>query len=294
MNKMKNFFSKKSGPKTIFNVKKIFIVFAAVLLVGGIVAVVTDWEDDTSAYTRSRRDAPSIPNKQQDASEARDEMDHIFAPNPKKIKLAPMRKKIKRPPFKYGAKQVIVRKGLIAVPTGAVAEGVLSNLLDTREKGAFVRVVLPRGVNFGGRTGLPSRTLLLGVFGYEGRGKKVVLTFTRAILPDGREMPVRARAAPEGVYRSNRAGKTAMLLGLTMASGMADVMAQKRALGEYGNVTVKSSLKNAIYHGASKATEMEASRQEQETGELSPYVTLDKGSVVTVVFTAPLKAEHEP
>ena len=294
MNKIKNFFAKKSGFKTTFNVKKIFIVLMAILLLGGIATIVIDWEEDTSAYTRSGQTPPSGSSKQPNNPGSQNGMDHIFAINPKKRKPTPKRKNIKLPPLKYRANQVIVREGLMAIPTGTVAKGVLSGSLDTREKGAFVRVLLPEGVKFGGRTGLPSRTLLLGAFGYEGRGKKIILTFTRAISQDGREIPIQAQAAPEGEYHSNRAGKTAMLLGLTMASGMADVMAQKQALGEYGNVTVKSSMKNALYHGAAKATEMEASRQEREMGELSPYVTLDKGSVMTVVFTAPLKAEYEP
>ena len=253
--------------------------------------------EDTSSYTQIDRLPPtSVRNHEQrtDNGESKEKIDQLFVIEPEPVrKSVKARKRPKLPPLKYRAKQVIIRSGVTTLPTGTIASGILSSSIDTRETGALVRAFLPDGVRFDGQMRLPKLTLLLGNFSYEGRGKKVVVKFTQAIFSDGRELPVKAQAILEGERHSNRAGKTAMVLGLTMASGMADVLAQKQAVGHYGDVTVKSSMKNALYHGSAKALDTEAQRQEQEMGELAPYVTVKAGKTFSVTFTAPLKASLE-
>ena len=295
MKKISQFFTDKSGNKRIFKTKRIFFVLLAILLVGGIWGVLQEGGNDTSTYTESNQSPPETASHgPSDGSKAQGaEMDGFFVVESESHQRAGRTPQRRPSILKYRAKQVIVRKGATAIPTGTTAAAILASAVDTRDSGGFVRAFLPDGVRFEGQTGLPPQTLLLGNFSYEGRGRKVLLKFIKAILPKGREFSIQARATLEGEHHSNRAGKTAMVLGLTMASGMADVLAQKQALSQYGDVTVKSSMKNAFYHGAAKATEMEAQRQEREIGELPPYVTVDKGTAFTVVFTAPLKSDLE-
>ena len=74
-----------------------------------------------------------------------------------------------------------------------------------------------------------------------------------------------------------------------MVSGMTEVLTEKKALGDKGVVTPKATMKNAIYHGISKVSEMEAARQAQELSAERAYVTIEAGSDVIVSLISPLK-----
>ncbi|WP_127718216.1 TrbI/VirB10 family protein [Halobacteriovorax sp. HLS] len=208
---------------------------------------------------------------------------------------------IKRMPnIKLMAKQIISRSDLAtyqdAIPTGTNFIGKLISRIDTREQNQFIKVLLPYGGSFKGRSKLPNDTILLGTAKYSGHGKKVFVQFAKAILPTGMEVEINAQALNPDDYSSGILGdyhgtagvRIATTLGLSMVSGMTEVLTEKKALGESGAVTPKATMKNALYHGVSKVTDMEAARQAQELSAEKPYVTIDAGVDLIISLMAPL------
>ncbi len=75
-------------------------------------------------------------------------------------------------------------------------------------------------------------------------------------------------------------------LGLTMVSSMSDVLTEKTTHGESGVTTPKANMKNAVFQGVSKVSEMEASRQAEAMAQTPPYITLDAGIDLIVTLGA--------
>ena len=96
-----------------------------------------------------------------------------------------------------------------------------------------------------------------------------------------------------GDYHGTATVRIATTLGLSMVSGMTEVLTEKQALGESGAVTPKATMKNAFYHGVSKVSEMEANRQAGELSNEKAYVTVDAGSDLIVSLIAPLKIKED-
>ncbi|MDX1470829.1 MAG: hypothetical protein R3213_04980, partial [Flavobacteriaceae bacterium] len=94
-------------------------------------------------------------------------------------------------------------------------------------------------------------------------------------------------------YHGTATVRIATTLGLSMVSGMTEVLTEKQALGESGAVTPKATMKNAFYHGVSKVSEMEANRQAGELSNEKAYVTVDAGSDLIVSLIAPLKIKED-
>jgi hypothetical protein len=204
------------------------------------------------------------------------------------------------PNIKLMAKQIISRSDLAthldAIPTGTNFIGKLISTIDTHEQNQFIKVLLPYGGSFKGRSKLPNDTILLGTAKYSGHGEKVFVQFAKAILPTGMEVEINAQALNPDDYSSGILGdyhgtagvRIATTLGLSMVSGMTEVLTEKKALGESGAVTPKATMKNALYHGVSKVTDMEAARQAQELSAEKPYVTIDAGVDLIISLMAPL------
>jgi len=209
------------------------------------------------------------------------------------------------PNIKLMAKQIISRSDLLdhksAIPTGTNFIGKLVSTIDTRDQNQFIKVLLPYGGSFKGRNKLPKNTMLLGTVRYNGTGEKVFLTFVKAIIPSGKEIEINAQALnPEdystgilGDYHGTAGIRIATTLGLSMVSGMTEVLTEKQALGESGAIAPKSTMKNAMFHGVSKVSDMEASRQAQELAAEKAYVTVEAGSDLIISLISPLQIKKD-
>jgi hypothetical protein len=152
-------------------------------------------------------------------------------------------------------------------------------------------VSLPYGASdkIGGGS-LPRETVLFGQVSYPGQGERVYVNFDHAVLPDGREIQIQARALSSkdytagiiGDFHGNEANRMASVLGLSMVSGMSEVMVEKEGLGRSFGATPKASLQNGFYNGLSKVTEMEAAHQAEKLNQTPEYVTVRAGSDVIV------------
>lgn len=201
-------------------------------------------------------------------------------------------------PIKYRAKQVIIRDETQSfLPTGTNFIGKLLSAIDTRNQGQWVKAILPHGGKFKDRGHLPKDTILMGTINYPGKGKKVFINFSKGILPSGHEFSLQAQVLDSknhaygisGTYHSRRGSQIASVLGLSMISGMTEVLTEKKALGETKVVAPKATIENAFYHGVSKVADMEAKRQASELGELAPYVTVPAGESLIIGLTSPIK-----
>lgn len=211
------------------------------------------------------------------------------------------RGRIRRPKrdfqIKYNAKQVIVREGHFdsdkTIPTGTNLIGKLLTSIDTREKTQIYKVLLPYGGKSKGGGEIPKNTMLFGKIRYSGKGTKVFITFKRGVFPNGREFNLEAQALNTksyspgitGVFHGKGATRIATSLGLVMVSGMANVLVEKREVGQTGGLTAKATLKNGLYQGISQASQMEAQRQAAEINSESEYVTIDSGQDLIINLT---------
>jgi hypothetical protein len=201
----------------------------------------------------------------------------------------------------FKAVQVIRRKGpdgfSRGLPLGTNLVGKLLTAIDTREAKQLYKVILPYGGKDKNGGSIPKNTILFGTINYPNRGKKIFIQFTKALLPDGKEVKMNAQAlnaksySPgiNGDYHGKAAERIAATLGLTMISAGAETLTEREALGGSpagGNIisqaTPKATLKNALYQGVSKVSEMEASRQMNELGKQPEYVTVPAGKEMIV------------
>lgn len=198
------------------------------------------------------------------------------------------------PPLKYQAAQVILRSGPLGangrpnIRKSSRAINAIARLLtplDTRDLNAMVEVILPYGAKINGEEFLEKNAILQGQTSYSGDGQRIYLNFHKAITSDGQEIPIIGQAMDSKDYRrgilgevhSERGVRVASTLGLTMLSGMTEVMTEKMALGQVTEVTPKSTFKNALFNGTSKVADREAGRQAEEMAQTPSYVTVDMG-----------------
>lgn len=202
--------------------------------------------------------------------------------------------------IQYRAKQVISRDDSgkkSQMPTGANFIGKLLTAVDSRDLNSLIKVLLPYGMKFKGEEFLEKDSILIGKASYSGKGDRFFLTFDRAILPSGDEKTISGYALDTsdysngvvGEYHSESGVRIASTLGLTLVSGMADVLTEKTisggGFGSTSVVTTNSTIKNAGIHGISKVTEMEASRQGEALAQTPPYVTLEAGKDLIITLT---------
>lgn len=204
--------------------------------------------------------------------------------------------------FKYRATQIVPRQGGDPdrkLPIGTSFIGRLMTGIDTRESNALVRVMAPYGASFDYDRRLDKNSVLFGTASYSGSGSKVYVKFHRVLFPDGREFRIEAEALSSRDYtpgisgdENDGAGEKALAtVGLTMLSGITDTLTEKESLSTFGEPTAKSSLKNGIYHGMTKATEAEAQRRAAKMRDAPDYVTIEAGRDLFVSLTETFKGE---
>jgi hypothetical protein len=203
-------------------------------------------------------------------------------------------RKQKRFVVKYFAPQLIDgnSKGPKLIRSGSKLIGFLMNAIDTRHP-SFVRVRLPKGGEAGGIEIEPG-SVLTGQYSYGGQGDRVYLTFSRLDSPEGISKKIQAQALDSGSYtvgisgdsHSDMAAKVAAQLGLTMFSGMADVMTEKESLGFSANgVQAKSTMQNALLQGLSRAAQDQIGRTSAEINSAKDYLIVPAGKEMIIELT---------
>ncbi len=301
---MRAFFLKKEGGKEVIDRKRFFGAVSVILLLGAfsllfpktgrdssvIINSAEPIDRDNSEEVVTQSSSPKVTGMLQASQQRGYESLH-------RIHAKPAPRKAQK--IEYKAPQVIERKGTDSftdkLPVGTNLIGKLLTGIDTREVKQFYKVFLP----YGGRSkhggSIPKNSILFGTVSYPGKGKKVFMQFSKALLPDGREVELKAQALNAkdyspglvGEFHSKAIERVASTLGLTMVSAITDTLTEKQVLGTEGTVTPKATTKNALYQGISKASEMEAQRQMAELGDVQEYVTIPAGQelIVNLVTT---------
>jgi hypothetical protein len=89
-----------------------------------------------------------------------------------------------------------------------------------------------------------------------------------------------------GQVYSGAGVKLASGMGLTMFSGMADVLTEKESLGfSVNGVQAKPTMKNALLQGLSRAAQDEAGRTQSEIASQKDYIIIPEGKELIVQLT---------
>ncbi len=316
INKIRAFFMKKEGDKDVLDRKKVFLSFVIAIGLGVASVILFGSKEDTSVVINSTE--PIKNEGKKNNGEANQETQgsqkvngmlnasaQVGQNQGQRRHTGVSHRYVKD--IEYKATQVIERKGPDGLekglPLGTNLVGKLLTAIDTREMGQFYKVLLPYGGKDKNGGSVPKNTIAFGKISYPGKGEKVFIQFTKALLPDGREVKLKAQALSSknyspgliGDFHGKRTERIAATLGLTMVSAMTDTLTEREALGGGASngttiateVTPKATAKNAFYQGVSKVSEMEAGRQASELGDSQEYVTVPAGKemIVNLVST---------
>ena len=284
-NRLESLVFREEGGKKRLNVKRIFIFAVFILLTYlsfQFVMIIFKSDVPPSSFTKS--DVSLMKNRSATLNVAvKGKVELIggitpYVPAPPKKSASGHR----AAPIRYAGKQVILPDdNAQRIPSGANFIGKLLASIDTRSQ-QLVHVILPYGGSHKpGGGSFPPDTILTGQFSYSGDGDRVFIIFNRAVLPDGQEVAIQAqalsskdyRAGIVGDYHGNKGSRMASVLGLSMVSGISEVMVEKQGLGQGYNVAPKSTIKNGIYNGIAKVAEAEANEQVAQLAQTPKYDT---------------------
>ena len=304
--RIRAFFLKQEAGKEVIDQKRFWVAIILILAGGVLVIFFSNTGSDSSVVVNA-----SVPIEADNIDEAKVPMpvsqkisgllqaseQRVLAPKPRQAKAAPKQPKQK---IKYRAPQVIERQDSFTskLPLGSNLIGKLLTSIDTRESEQSYKVLLPYGGK-GKHGGIPKNTVLFGTVNYPNKGRKVFMQFSKALLPDGHEVELKAQAlnakdySPglEGKLHSGTTARVAATLGLTMVSAFTDTLTEKQALGAEGQVAPKATVKDAMYQGIAKASETEAQRQAAELGNVQSYVTVPAGREIIVNLLSTYRSE---
>lgn len=293
VNRLKAFFTFESGGKTVIATKRVSFIAGGGVLV---LAVVMAWlgpTQDRTYYVRTTQESEQNPARQEQAQSS-GEMAALFNSGEKKREDEKRREsanKNQRVSLKYFATQIIGVKGNTpkAIRMGSKLMGFLVNPIDTRAQ-SLVRVRLPRGGEASG-VEIEAGSILTGQYSYSGEGEKVLVNFTRLDTPDGEVKQIQAQALDSGTYTagisgdlfSDRSAKIAANVGISMFSGMADVLIEKESVGFSQNgVQPKATMKNGLLQGLSRAAQDQVSRTASDIDSVKDYVVVPEGKEMIV------------
>ncbi len=280
----------ESGGKTILSAKRTGAVVGGAALV---LALAMAWfgpSQDNTYYTRTS-EAPT-PRENNHHSEEPGVMAGLFDSGERKKEDEQRfedQKRNRRVAIKYFAPQVIGVKGNRAIRMGAKLVGFLMSPIDTRSP-SLVRVRLLRGGESGG-VEIEAGSVLVGQYSYSGEGDRIFINFNRLDTPDGDLRQIRAQALDSGSYApgisgevvSSKGEKIAASLGLSMFAGMAETLTEKESLGFSQNgVQNKATMKNALLHGLSRASQDQLGRTASEIDAIKDYVVVPQGKEMIV------------
>lgn len=290
-----------SGGKTILVLKRAGIVGGGFLL---LLAVGLAWlgpAEDKTFYMNTNQ-SQNQQNKQLTKETTISGAVASLFTNSKKKKeseqRSEMEQKRKRVVVKYYASQLVEtsNKAPKVIRTGSKLVGFLLNAVDTRSPSP-VRVRIAQGGELNGIE-IEKGAVLTGQFSYSGSGDRVFLSFTRLDTPEGEPKRIQAQALDSGTYTAGISGethsdagfKTASSLGLTMFSGMADVLTEKESLGFAQNgVQAKSTMKNALLQGLSRSAQEQTGRMQNEINSSQDYVVVPEGREMIIELTEDFK-----
>ena len=301
--RIRAFFLKEDGSKEVLDQKKFFGAIGVALLTGILVILFSNASGDNSVIVSSVKPIEagnvdetktSLPVSQKVSGMLKASEQHVRIALPKKQAKHTGKK------IKYRAPQVIERKDSFTskMLLGTNLIGKLLTSIDTRESEQLYKVLLPYGGK-GKHGSILKNTVLFGTINYPNKGRKVFMQFSKALLPDGKEVELKAQALSakdyspglEGELHSGAAARVASTLGLTMVSAFTNTLTEKKVLGSEGVVTPKATAKNALYQGIAKASEMEAQRQMAELGNVQEYVTIPAGREMIVNLLATYRSK---
>lgn len=196
--------------------------------------------------------------------------------------------------IKYFAPQIIGSNSRQpqAIRSGSKLVGFLMTAIDTRHP-STVRVGIPRGGESSG-VEIARGSILSGQFSYPGSGDRIFITFSQLDMLDTESKRVNAQALDSGTFVAGIQGeeysgtglKTAASLGLSMFSGMADVLTEKESLGPAVNgVQAKPTMKNALLQGLSHSAQDQSSRTASEIQSTRGYVLVPEGKEMIIELT---------
>lgn len=298
LNKVRALFIVKESGKEVLNKKRLFIVTGFIFVLGVCWGTVWKAKKDSSVLVNS-----TIPIEQGKSegkppvgSQVSEVVSRLFQASEQKEHEGKNRRSRSIPRktthIKYKAPQVIERKGANGfargLPLGTNMLGRLLTAIDTRETTQLYKVLLPNGGRDKNGGYIPGNSILFGTISYPGKGRKVFIQFSKALLPDGKEVKLNAQAlnlkehSPgiEGDFHGKATERIVSTLGLTMLSTMTDTLTKRTGKGEV--LTPKATAKNALYQGISKVSEMEAKRQATELSHAPEYVTIPAGQDMIV------------
>jgi type IV secretory pathway VirB10-like protein len=258
---------------------------------------------DDHTYYRQAVETGKSERTSSDETESPGIMSGLFSSGEKKLaqqKREDAEKNRRKVAIRYSAPQVVdvIQKGPKAIRMGSKLLGFLMSAIDTREP-SLVRVLLPRG---GAASGveIEKGSILFGQFSHNGSSDKVQISFFRLDTPDGNSKKISAVAVDAGDYTVGLRGETftgggvklAAGMGLTMFSGMSDVLTEKESLGFSANgVQAKSTMKNALLQGLSRAAQDQAGRTEGEIASMKDYVVIPEGKEMIIQLTEDYRRE---
>ena len=203
------------------------------------------------------------------------------------------RKKGKYPRLiSYKKKQVLERNSFAngkGIPAGKKIIARLDTAIDSRFP-SEVSATIPFSVVFQGETIIPENSTLLGIYAYPQGSNRIFISFSKCILPNGKQIPFRGQALDSSDYQIGIVGKnhskssTRLMksIAMGMVSPMAETLTEKESLGNGYTVTPKPKLKNAFLQGLSKSSEIEAKRQIESIKGDRDYLTIPSGKEIIV------------
>ncbi len=307
--RLRAFFLKKDGGKEVIDKKRFWGVVVAAVGIGVFTIIFSEASGDSSVVVNATEPIEtgnfetaqvSLLVSQKVSGMLKASEQRVLASKPRQAK--PMPKRTMK--IQYKAPQVIERKGADSftskLPIGANLIGKLLTAVDTRESEQLYKVLLPYGGKGKHGEGIPKNSILFGTINYPNKGRKVFMQFSKALLPDGREVELKAQALSakdyspgiEGKLHSGTATRVASTLGLTMVSAFTDTLTEKQVLSAEGAVIPKATAKNALYQGIAKASEAEAQRQAAELGNVQEYITIPAGREMIINLLATYRGEQ--
>lgn len=297
----KKIFIEKSGGKSVVTLNR-----AAHVLGGGILllALGMAWfgpSEDKTFFIQTNQSQNQGSASEVPASRVNGAVATLLNNGKKKLaedKKAEAIQKQRRLSIKYSAAQVVGVKtnSPKVIQTGAKLVGFLLNTIDTRSPSS-VRVRISQGGEMAGIE-IERGSVLSGQYSYPGAGDKIYVSFTRLDTPDGEPKRIQAQALDSGTYAvgitgeeySGNGAKVAASLGLSMFSGMADVLTEKESLGSSQNgVQAKPTMKNALLQGLSHSAQDQTGRLASEIGSSRDYLIVPEGKEMIIELTQDFK-----
>lgn len=295
-----HFFTIKDGESRKPHIKRLGYLFSVITFIVLVFYLIMTTFKDTSSVQNTDSDI-KMPHEDYQDKNVASKYSQLIGKEDKKSSNGSKRQRSRGhqrlEPIKYQAKQVIERDDVFnptkTIPMGTNLIGRLLTSIDTRESEQFYKVFLPYGGKFQGGAEIPKGSTLFGKIRYPGKGKKVFMTFSKGVFPDGSEFQIQAQALSTkdyspglvGDFHGQSGARVAAALGLSLVSGASAALTEREQIGVLGQTQIRPTLKNALYGGLSQTAQTESQRQGQKLSERQEYVTLDAGKDLIINLT---------